>query len=92
MQKGPKESPKMWDTEETLTRKVALTLICGSAKIRNEMAVGWEYTPPQKSERYAIYMGKGKILRTSAVEGITETADGITIKTANSLHEVKYFN
>jgi len=87
-----KRSPRMWDTEETLTRKVAVTRIYGVGDIANEIVVGWECTPPQKRARYTIHVGRGRIFRTSPVEGITETVDGISIKTVNSLYEIKYLS
>lgn len=87
-----KRSRRMWDTEETLTRKVAVTRIYGVGDIVNEIVVGWEYTPPQRKARYTIHIGRGKVFRTSPVEGITETVGGITIKTVNSLYEIKYLS
>ena len=81
---------ELTSTEETLTQRVALTRICGLGYDQNKTVFGWEYAPPQKGERYTLYLGKGKYLRSSLVEDITHIPDAVMIKTANSLYELKY--
>ena len=78
------------DTEEVLTQKVALINPYGSGKNRKDIVTGWECTPPQKNERYTIYLGKGKVFRTSPVQYIAKTKHALFIRTLNSLYQIEY--
>lgn len=78
------------DTSEAPTRKISMTRIYGLGEGKKEIVIGWEFAPPKKSERYAIYLGRGKIFRTSPVEEITRTEEMVFIKTANSLYQIEY--
>jgi hypothetical protein len=82
-----------WDltsTQETLTQRVALTRIYGQGSELIKTIIGWEYAAPKPGERYTIYLGKGKYLRTSPVQQVINSPNTLMIKTANSLYELKY--
>jgi hypothetical protein len=77
-------------TYEGVTRKISLTRIETLGKDHKGVVIGWEYAAPAKGERYTIYLGKGKILRTSTVEEVKEMPRGIMIKTMNSIYRIEY--
>lgn len=77
-------------TIEILTRRISLTRIESVGQDSRGAVVGWEYSPPRTGDRYAVYLGKGRVLRTSVVEDIRENMDSLLIKTANSIYKVKY--
>lgn len=91
--KSKRGSPRdLTGTHESLNQRVALTKIFGSAIEESRTIIGWEYAPPKRGERYSIYLGKGKYLRSSTVEDITSNPHSLMIKTANSLYEIKYLD
>lgn len=79
-------------TCEILTRRIALSKIERIGHDPKGTVVGWECSPPAKGERYGVYLGKGRVLRTSVVEDIREMQDYILIKTANSVYKVQYLS
>jgi hypothetical protein len=79
-------------TCEILTRRISLTRVESVGQDPKGVVVGWEYSPPRKGERYAVYLGKGRVLRTSVVEDVRENMGSLLIKTANSIYKVQYLN
>jgi hypothetical protein len=77
-------------TYEILTQKIALTRIESLGKEEKGSVIGWEYAPPKKGERYSVYLGERKVLRTSPVEEIKHTINAVMIKTANSIYKIQY--
>ncbi len=80
----------MVKTCEVLTKKISLSRIDSVGKDAKGAVVGWEYAPPEKGERYTVYLGKGRVLRTSPVEDIRRNLAALLIKTANSVYRVEY--
>lgn len=79
-------------TCEILTRRISLTRVESVGQDPKGVVVGWEYAPPRKGERYAVYLGKGRVLRTSVVEDVRENMGSLLIKTANSIYKVQYLS
>jgi len=77
-------------TCEILSKRIALSKIERIGDDPRGTVVGWESAPPVKGERYAVYLGKGRVLRTSVVEEVRETPESVLIKTANSIYKVQY--
>jgi hypothetical protein len=80
----------MTTTGEVLTRKISLTKVDSVGKEQRGAVVGWEHGVPKKGERYSVFLGKGRVLRTSPVEDVRTSADAVLIKTANSIYRVQY--
>ena len=83
-----KESAKERESTNAFTRKVSLTKIGGKAEGMAKTLIGWESASPKEGEPYRVRMETGETLRTSPVKLITETDDGLTIMTKNSLYEL----
>lgn len=77
-------------THEILVKKISLTRIESIDKEQKGAVIGWEYGPPRKGERYSVYLGEGKVLRTSPVEDVKETHYALLVKTRNSVYRVEY--
>jgi hypothetical protein len=77
-------------THEILVKKISLTRIDSIDKEQKGAVIGWEYGPPRRGERYSVYLGDGKVLRTSPVEDVKETHCALLIKTMNSVYRVEY--
>lgn len=78
-------------TYEILTKKVMLVKINSKGeKEKNSAVVGWEFTPPEVGERYVIYLGKGRVLKTTPVMDVKETHYALMIKTSNSIYRIEY--
>ncbi len=77
-------------TSEILSKRIALSKIEKIGDDPRGTVVGWECAPPVKGERYAVYLGKGRVLRTSVVEEVRETPESVLIKTANSVYKIQY--
>jgi hypothetical protein len=71
------------------TRKVSLSKVGGTSNTLGDTVIGWETAPPRENEPYRIYLGNGKVLRTSPVKLITDTNDLLCIMTVNSLYEFR---
>jgi hypothetical protein len=74
------------------TRKASLTKISG--KTEGFFAVtltGWEIASPKEHEPYRVRLETGETFRTSPVQLITETDDGVCIVTKNSVYQLKVF-
>jgi len=80
----------MSKTVEILTRRISLSRIDSVGKDPKGAVVGWEHAPPQKGERYTVYLGKGRVLRTSPVEDVRENLETLLVRTANSIYRVEY--
>jgi hypothetical protein len=52
--------------------------------------VGWEEDGPRMGTSYTIHLEGGLVLRTSPVQDIEMTSNGLIIKTANSIYHLKY--
>jgi hypothetical protein len=78
------------ETDEVLPRKISLTRIASLSTAHTNVVNGWEYVAPAKGERYIVYLGKGRVLRTSTVEDIKILEQGILIKTVNSIYRIDY--
>lgn len=81
---------RLTKTHEILTQKISLTRIQALGKANGRVVMGWEYAPPKKGEGYTIYLGSGKILKTSPVEDIKENFHALMIRTANSIYRIEY--
>lgn len=77
------------DTSTSQTRRISLTRV-ELEKGQSQAVIGWEYASPAKGERYSVYLGGGRVLRTSPVREITVTKQTSTIKTVNSTYRVEY--
>lgn len=80
------------NTCEILTNRISLSKVEAVGHDPKGVVIGWEYAPPKRGERYVVYLGKGKVLRTSVVEDIKENMDSLLIKTANSIYKIQYLN
>jgi hypothetical protein len=79
-------------TCEVLNRRISLTRVESVGQEPKGAVVGWEYSPPAKGERYAVYLGRGRVLRTSVVEEVRQNMGSLLIKTANSIYKVQYLS
>jgi hypothetical protein len=77
-------------TYEILTKKISLSKVDTVGQVQNSAIIGWEYAPPRVGERYSVYLGRGRVLRTSPVEEIKETPYALMIKTLNSVYRIEY--
>ncbi len=75
---------------EKKTRKLSCEKFNREGKDINGEFIGWEYEPPQKEKHYTIYLGNGKMLKTSPVKDVIENFHAILVKTTNSIYQVKY--
>ncbi len=81
------------NTTKTLkiaSRKLSFTKIDKGGNVKNECSVGWEYEPPRKGKNYSIFLGEGRVLRTSPVKDVTENFHSIIVRTKNSIYQLKY--
>jgi hypothetical protein len=79
-------------TKEIVSRKISLSRVENEAAEPKGSLVGWEYSTPKQGERYTVYLGKGRILRTSPVKEIRESDSVIWVTTSNSLYRVEYLD
>lgn len=86
---GTEQPVRRGSPSNLLTRKVILTKISGGGNSLGETWTGWETAPPKEREPYRIHVGRGKVLRTSPVQLVTETRETLCVMTANSLYEYK---
>ncbi len=77
-------------TSEILSQKISLTKIDSVGRDARGAVVGWESAPPREGERYTVYLGNGRLLRTSTVEDVRDTLGAFLVKTANSIYRVEY--
>ncbi len=77
-------------TLKIATRKLSFTKIDKSGTAKKESVEGWEYEPPKKGKNYDIFLGDGKVLRTSPVKDVTENFHSLIVRTENSVYQVKY--
>ncbi len=77
-------------TLKIATRKLSFTKIEKSGTAKEKSVMGWEYEPPKKGKNYDIFLGHGKVLRTSPVKDVTENFHSLIVRTANSVYQVKY--
>jgi hypothetical protein len=88
---GDQNAQRGTTAPRTFSRKVSLTKVGGKGSGVGDTLIGWEIAPPKEGERYKIRFEKGKVLKTSPVQLITETNGVLCIMTANSLYEVRAF-
>jgi len=79
-------------TKEIRTRKITLTRVEDTSLDHRGHVVGWEYGPPQAGERYTVYLGKGRVLRTSPVQEVLGSGPALLLKTLNSVYRVEYLD
>jgi hypothetical protein len=79
-------------TREIQSRKISLARVENKAAEHRGNVVGWEYGPPKEGERYTVYLGKGRVLRTSPVQEVRESDKIIWVKTVNSFYRVEYLD
>jgi hypothetical protein len=77
-------------TKEFQARKISFSKAEHAGASEQDSVMAWEYAPPTIGERYLIYLGKGRLLRTSPVKNIRESHGILWIETANSTYRVKY--
>jgi hypothetical protein len=77
-------------TCEILSQKISLTKVDSVGRDSKGAVVGWESSPPREGERYTVYLGNGRILRTSTVEDVKDNLGAFLVKTANSIYRVEY--
>lgn len=79
-------------TKEFQARKISFSRAEHPGESEQDSVVAWEYSPPILGERYLVYLGKGRLLRTSPVKRIQESHGILWIETANSTYRVKYMD
>lgn len=79
-------------TKEFQARKISFSRAEFKDESEQESVIAWEYSPPSLGERYLVYLGKGRLLRTSPVRKIQEFHGVLWIETANSTYRVKYMD
>jgi len=78
------------NTEEISYRKISLKRIKNFKIEERGGVIGWEATPPQTGERYAVYLGEGNVLKTSPVAEVKPNGNVLMVKTMNSIYRVEY--
>jgi hypothetical protein len=76
-------------TYEILTKKVSVIKVA-KGKNRTQEIVGYEYEIPTAGEPYSVFVNGGKVFKTSSVQEIKETYNGVLIKTKNSIYRIQY--
>lgn len=79
-------------TREIQARRISLCRFEGKGASGQDSVLGWEYSPPTPGERYLVYLGKGRLLRTSPVKSIRESEGTVLIHTLHSVYRVKYLD
>lgn len=79
-------------TKEFQARKISFSRAEHEGEAEPDSVVAWEYSPPVLGERYLVYLGKGRLLRTSPIRSIRESHGILWIETANSTYRVKYMD
>lgn len=79
-------------TREIEARRISLCRLEGEGTREQDSLLGWEYSPPTPGERYLVYLGKGRLLRTSPVKSVSESQGAIMIHTLHSVYRVKYLD
>jgi hypothetical protein len=77
-------------TKEIRARRISLARLEGGPDKLSDPIGGWEYSPPEVGERYLVYLGKGRLLRTSPVQRIRESGGFTWIETLNSVYRIQY--
>ncbi len=79
-------------TREFQARKISFSRAESPTEADQESVMAWEYSPPVLGERYLVYLGKGRLLRTSPVKKIRESHGFLWIETTHSTYRVKYMD
>lgn len=78
-------------TQEIPAWRVSVTKLRGEGQGRTgKKLLGWEYASPQQGYPYLVYLKDHGVFRTSAVQELKETDDGVIIKTVNSVYHIEY--
>jgi hypothetical protein len=81
---------KLNRTLDLPAKKISFTRIFGTGRPAANGVVGWEMEPPEEGKRYRVYLGRGKILKTSVITEIQRTPHAIFVRTKNSLYQIEY--
>ncbi len=82
---------KLNQTQEIPAWRVALTKLGRvGARTRRRRLLGWEYAPPEKGYPYLVYLKDRSVLRTSPIQEVRETDQGLIVRTLRSIYRVEY--
>lgn len=81
------DDPKL---RQLKARRISLTRVQGESTNESDSVGGWEYSPPRVGERYLVYLGKGRLLRTSPAQKVWESEGCLWIETLNSIYRIRY--
>ncbi len=78
-------------TQEIPAWSVSVTKVLGEGQEKEgKKVLGWEYASPQQGYPYLVYLKDHGVFRTSAVQELRETENGVIIKTINSVYHIEY--